>query len=408
MTVDTRRVLALQTGGRRNYAMPRALESAGLLHSFVSDAVWPVGRVPLPIAALASRHARIASAVARRTIRDIPPARVHCSLAATLAGATRMTGPREIGYTRVNDALGRGVSLDQVDVVVNCFGNGGSLLDRARSAGKIIVTDFISHPRHWRILSDERRRWPGWESDCVDPRDTAEYERRIAWLVECSDFYLCPSQSVADALAEVPGFVTERVRIVPYGASGFRTQPAATIPGRILFAASCASLAKGIPYLAAAARRLAEQGRPADIVLAGAVPAGWTDRPELAGLQLLGSLDSTAMATEFARADIFCLPSLAEGSATVVFEAMANGLPIVTTASSGSVICHGEEGLIVPERDSDALADALFAIVSDRSLRDRMAATARQTSARYDEEHCQSMFLAVVREALAMRCGASS
>ena len=85
------------------------------------------------------------------------------------------------------------------------------------------------------------------------------------------------------------------------------------------------------------------------------------------------------MADEMARADIFCLPSLAEGSATSIFEAMANGLPVVTTLSSGSVVADGVEGFIVAERDGAAIADAVERIVGDRVLRDRMSQESRTT-----------------------------
>jgi glycosyltransferase involved in cell wall biosynthesis len=106
------------------------------------------------------------------------------------------------------------------------------------------------------------------------------------------------------------------------------------------------------------------------------------------------------MAEEFARADVFCLPSLAEGSPSSIFEAMANGVPIITTGSSGSTVEDGIEGFIVPERDSDALAFAITRLVSDRDLRDRMSAAARGAANRYSAEACGAKFISVIREVL--------
>ena len=50
---------------------------------------------------------------------------------------------------------------------------------------------------------------------------------------------------------------------------------------------------------------------------------------------------------------MFVLPSLAEGSAEVTYEAIAAGVPVVTTRAAGSVVRDGIEGRIVPERDPD-------------------------------------------------------
>ena len=59
----------------------------------------------------------------------------------------------------------------------------------------------------------------------------------------------------------------------------------------------------------------------------------------------------------FRQADIFVFPSLHEGSALCTYEALACGLPVITTANSGSVVRHGIDGFIVPIRDVEALTE---------------------------------------------------
>ena len=56
---------------------------------------------------------------------------------------------------------------------------------------------------------------------------------------------------------------------------------------------------------------------------------------------------------------MFFLPSLCEGSATVCYEALAAGLPVITTPNAGAVIRHGIEGYIVPIRDVNATVECL-------------------------------------------------
>jgi colanic acid/amylovoran biosynthesis glycosyltransferase len=68
-----------------------------------------------------------------------------------------------------------------------------------------------------------------------------------------------------------------------------------------------------------------------------------------------------------------------DGLPTALLEAMALGTPCVATAVAGvpEVVRHGETGLIVPERDPDALADVLATLLDDRALRRRLAVNAR-------------------------------
>ena len=82
------------------------------------------------------------------------------------------------------------------------------------------------------------------------------------------------------------------------------------------------------------------------------------------------------MAEEFASADVFCLPSLAEGMARATLEALANGLPCVVTRASGAPITNGKEGLLVPERDGPAIAEAIATIVEDRDRRNHISEAA--------------------------------
>jgi glycosyltransferase involved in cell wall biosynthesis len=100
---------------------------------------------------------------------------------------------------------------------------------------------------------------------------------------------------------------------------------------------------------------------------------------------------------EFQRADVFVLPSLAEGSAEVTYEAMAARLPIVTTAAAGSVARDGVEGQIVAERDSAALATAIDEIVQNREVRERMAGAARQRARDYTWERYGERLVAALR-----------
>jgi glycosyltransferase involved in cell wall biosynthesis len=103
------------------------------------------------------------------------------------------------------------------------------------------------------------------------------------------------------------------------------------------------------------------------------------------------------MTAEFAAADVFVLPSLAEGSAETTYEALACGVPVVTTLEAGSVVRDGVDGWIVPSRDPDALANAIAEIVGDRQKRERMSRAARERARDYTWERYGERLLAALR-----------
>lgn len=88
--------------------------------------------------------------------------------------------------------------------------------------------------------------------------------------------------------------------------------------------------------------------------------------------------------------DVFCIASTYEGTPLALFEAMAAGRAIVSTAVDGcrEVLVDGETGLLVPPADPARLATALERIVEDAALRRRLADSARKASVRYDIQEC--------------------
>jgi glycosyltransferase involved in cell wall biosynthesis len=392
--------MMIQQGARRNYIYGRQLEAAALLHSLVTDAAWPDGQLSLAMQVLVGALPRLRGPVMRRSVKGVAPQRLRTSLLPNLVGVAVRFLHEEQRFALEDEALAvhcRLRGLGSADIVMNYHGNGGSFLEYAKRRGARIVTDFVITPKYLEIEQRERERWPGWETYTTPERVIADYRKRMSWLVTISDLYLCPSQTVARDLADLPGFDAGRIRLVHYGTSGVLLREPHTEPGRVLFVGR-AGLRKGLPYLAEAANILKRSQPDIKIVVAGAASALVCDRPETQSLTFLGMLDRNRMADEFARADVFCLPSLAEGSASSIFEAMANGLPVVTTDSSGSVVIDGEDGIIVPERDGPALADAILRIVDIRELRARLSQAARATAALYSDEACGQRFISVIRD----------
>jgi glycosyltransferase involved in cell wall biosynthesis len=400
-----RRVAMVQLGARRNYTYARQLEREGLLAYLMTDAAWVSQPRNIFAEVMTCLVPRLTGPITRRTVFDVSPARLRSSFIPNLAGFTKWILHEETAFELIDEAFAfpnklRG--LGSVDIVVNYMGNGGSFLNYAKKRGATIVTDFISMPSLLEIETAERQRWAGWETATASPALLAHYRRRISRLVHLSDIYLCPSQNVAFDLASIEGFDASKVRLVPYGSSGVLSCEPRPVEGRVLFAGT-AKLLKGIAYLAEAARILKVRSPLIKIVIAGTVSEATRSRSETRDLEFLGHIGTQRMSAEYARADIFCLPSLAEGSATSIFEALAYGLPVVTTLSSGSVVRDGQEGIIVPERDGKAIATAIEAIVSDRQKRSAMSRSAFERAAEYDDARCGADFIAVIEELMVSR-----
>ena len=100
-------------------------------------------------------------------------------------------------------------------------------------------------------------------------------------------------------------------------------------------------------------------------------------------VSLLGDLTEAEVAAEYDRADVFILPTRYEGYGMAVAEALARGLPVISTPTGAIADLVGSHaGILVPPGDTRALAAALARVIDDEELRARLAAGARTVRAR--------------------------
>jgi colanic acid/amylovoran biosynthesis glycosyltransferase len=157
----------------------------------------------------------------------------------------------------------------------------------------------------------------------------------------------------------------------------FRPREARPIgePARILIVGRLAA-EKGHLVLLEALRSLIDRGVPASVDIVGRGPAEQTlrDLARRLGLEddveFHGELPPEAVARHVSDADVFCLPSFNEGIPVSIMEAMAVGVPVVTTAVGGvtELVENGRTGLVVSPGRADELAGALEQVITDGDL----------------------------------------
>jgi len=172
---------------------------------------------------------------------------------------------------------------------------------------------------------------------------------------------------------------------------------------------------KGVLEFVAAARRLHEAGLRARFVLVGDPDVenpATIDEPTLHGwhgqfgVEWWGRRED--MPEVFAQADVVCLPSYREGLPKVLLEAAACGRALVATDVPGcrEIVIDGYNGLLVPARDSQALAAAIERLLQDAGLRQRFGACGRAlVEAEFAEERVVEQTLALYAASLSARAG---
>jgi glycosyltransferase involved in cell wall biosynthesis len=381
------RVKVVQLGARRHYAVPRILHAAGMLDALYVDtcavkglprllARIPVQRRPGPLRRLLDR-----------VPEGIPATRIHAfdgfglrffvrqrfertpaDEARTFLWAGRRLCELAIGSFRERPGAG-------ADAYYGYHGTALELMQYASERGRLGIVDQCIAPYRIarRLIIEESERHPDWsavaESGVAGEAyaDREEEEWRTAGLV------LCGSEFVRDGVVERGG-AAERCVVVPYGTDpGFvaarRPRPHGG-PLRVLTVGEV-GLRKGAPYVLEAAERL---GRRASFRMVGAVEVGpGIERRLREHVELTGAVSRSRMREHYSWADVLVLPSLCEGSAGATYEALAAGLPVVTTRNTGSVVRDGEDGFIVPIRDAAAIVDRLEQLAADPELHRALA-----------------------------------
>lgn len=252
--------------------------------------------------------------------------------------------------------------LQEIDAVYAYEDGAATTFQVAKQQGILCLYDLpIAFYRTSRtLLQQEAERFPDLASALHSTQEPDGKLARKEQEIKLADHIFVPSSFVQNSLLDV-GIKSEKITVIPFGApiDYFHPQPKQDKPFRALFVGRIGPR-KGVHYLLQAWQNL--KFHDADLLLIGIneFPEGWLDQ-YAENTRHIPSLPHALLNQYYSSANILVLPSLVEGLALVQLEAMACGIPLITTPNAGGsdIVTDGVEGFVVPIRDVEALEEKL-------------------------------------------------
>lgn len=303
------------------------------------------------------------------------------------------------GLAAIDDA---GVNnLVEAQAVVTNVGCGLRTLEHARSQGTHAILNYPSahHRRARRILAEEAQTWPRLAGTLGSHAHPGWLQGRIDKECALADLILVGSRFARDSFTE-EGFPSQKVAVLPYGVDNERFSPRGHDYDddvfRILFVGQITQ-AKGIGYLLQAYQ--AVQSPDTSLTLVGdfvGPPSAFAPYRHL--FHHIRHVPHGLLPDYYRSADVFVFPTLSEGLGHVVLEALASGLPVITTFQGpNQVVRDGIDGFLVPLRNKEAIIDRLRTLRADPALLRRMSLNARDRASHFSWDSYSANALGLLR-----------
>ncbi|MES2307879.1 MAG: glycosyltransferase family 4 protein [Verrucomicrobiota bacterium] len=279
---------------------------------------------------------------------------------------------------------------------------------RAKAAGLKTVYDLpIGYWKASReIYKEEQDRFPEFASLIQGLQDSEEKLERKDRELELADRVHACSGFVKSTLIQY-GYPEDKIRVMQFGAPSlqnvdFKTsiEKGANRPFRVLFVGRM-DQRKGIGYLLKAMQHF--DPREVEFHMIGSKPSSMEVLSPYWGRVVDHGTMSQKQVWEIMKScDLFVFPSLFEGQALVVLEAMACGLPVVVTPHAGAdrVVRDGLDGFVIPIRSTEEIVNKIVWMKSHPEERNQMAKSAMIRSHEFTWEGYQKEVLQSAEELL--------
>jgi glycosyltransferase involved in cell wall biosynthesis len=239
-----------------------------------------------------------------------------------------------------------------------------------------------------RIQAEEAEYFPALKSAMPAVQEPGWKIERKAKEVQLADHIFVASSMTERSLLEI-GVAPDKITVIPYGApiDYFNPQPKPDTTFRVIYAGRL-SPRKGAHYLLQAWKDLNFPQAELMIVGSNMMPPDWF-APYQDICRQLSSVSHVALNQYYCAASVLVFPSLVEGFGLVLTEAMACGIPVITTPNTAgpNLITDGVEGFIVPIRDIEALKEKLEWCYKNPDALAEMGKAARKKAETLSWEH---------------------
>ncbi len=238
-----------------------------------------------------------------------------------------------------------------------------------KNGTKIVIERINCHRATSRsILKNAEQIWGVESKSSITDEDIAAEDRKL----EIADAIFCPSPMVRNSMLE-NGVPPEKLLSSSYGWEPERFKLTHSVQHKnlkpVFLFVGTLCLRKGIPLLLEAWKRADIDG---ELLLCGAVDEDIQSAfaNELKGKSVRHITYTKDIGKIFSQADVFVFPSLEEGGPMVTYEAMAHGIPpLVTAMGAGAIVQDGINGVVLPDMDIDAWAEAIRDIAENKQKR---------------------------------------
>jgi len=281
--------------------------------------------------------------------------------------------------------------------------------ERAKETGGI--TCFYDLPIvHYKtakeILGKEVELFPAFQNCLATVNEPAWKIIKKLKELELADLIFVPSNFVKQSIIDI-GVPAEKIKVNVFGApiEYFKPMEKTDTTFRSIFVGGIGPR-KGVHYIIQAWKELNLPN--AELLLVGVdlFPDGWLkEHIEGATIRFVPSVPHHQLNSYYASADVFVFPSLAEGLALVQLEAMACGLPIISTPNAGAedIVEDGINGFLIPIRNIEALKEKIQYLYTHPDEKIIMGKAARKTAERYTWKRYQDFLLDAINSYSAAR-----
>jgi len=228
------------------------------------------------------------------------------------------------------------------------------------------------------------------------PEFRARFAAQARDAARRADLIIAVSRFTARQVSDLLDVEPSRIRVVPHGV---HPPPQSQQPReKLVLFVGALQTRKNLVRLIEAFEAMPPDWR---LVLAGA-PSGFGAEAILervhARIEVTGYLAARELERLYTRASIFAFPSLDEGFGIPVLEAMARGVPVITSNCSALPEVAGDAALLVSPRETSEIAAALTRLASDDNLREQLAARGRERAKLFSWQQAVAATYSIYRE----------